>query len=303
MPGMPRRATVAASCLTAAMLAGSTFAAPLYYKWLELYGKEHPDLVIGYDAVGSGDGVARFVAGPVDFAGSDAAIGTDDTRRVGRGVLVVPATAGLVVLAYNLPGLGGVLKLPRDVYADILSGKIDRWDDPRIKQANPSLRLPRRTIAVVGRLDRSGTTFALTNHLSAISETWKAGPGIGTLVEWPHGTMVARGNEGVASRIKISEGSIGYVEYGFAKRLGLPMAELQNKAGSFVPPDEASGQSALAEGVAASSDGAPVFITDPANAASYPVVTYSWLLLYKQYPDAQKRAALQDFVGWGLTRG
>ena len=219
-----------------------------------------------------------------------------------RGVLVVPATAGLVVLAYNLPGLGGPLKLPRDVYADILSGTIKNWDDPRIKQANPTVKLPRRTIAVVGRLDGSGTTFALTNHLSAISEKWKAAPGVGTLVEWPHGTMLARGNEGVASRIKISYGSIGYVEYGFAKRLGLPMAELQNKAGQFVAPDEASGQSALAEG-AGSDDGRQVFITDPVNDGSHPIVTFSWLLLYKQYADAQKRSALQDFVTWGLTQG
>ena len=115
--------------------------------------------------------------------------------------------------------------------------------------------------------------------------------------------MLARGNEGVASRIKISEGSIGYVEYGFAKRLGLPMAELQNKAGNFVAPGEASGQSALAEGATDATDGKPVFITDPATAAAYPVVTYSWLLLYKQYPDARKRAALQEFLSWGLTAG
>ncbi len=322
MQGIYRCATAAAVCVIAAMLllsvasgaaetpsrialagAGSTFAAPLYYKWIELYGKEHPDPAITYDAIGSGDGIARFVAGSVDFAGSDAAIGADDAQRVGRGVLVVPATAGLVVLAYNLPGLGGPLKLPREVYAEILSGGINRWDDPRIKQSNPTLKLPPRTIAVVARLDRSGTTFALTNHLSTISGRWEAGPGVGTLVEWPHGTMLARGNEGVASRIKISEGSIGYVEYGFAKRLGLPMAELQNKAGNFVAPAEASGQSALAEGATADNDGRPVFINDPANAASYPVVTYSWLLLYKQYPDAQKRSALQGFVDWGLTRG
>jgi len=283
--------------------AGATFPAALYYKWLELYAKEHPELSIAYDAVGSGDGVARFIAGSVDFAASDAGIAPDEAGRVGRGVLVVPATAGLVVLAYNLSGLGGPLQLPRDIYADILSGAIKRWDDPRIKQANPGLKLPQRTIAVVARLDKSGTTFALTNHLSAISETWKKSPGVGTAIEWPSGTMLARGNEGVASRIKISEGSIGYVEYGFAKRLNLAMAELQNKAGNFVAPAEASGQSALAEGAAVSGESGPVFITDPANAGSYPVVTYSWLLLYKQYPDAQKRAALQDFIGWGLRNG
>lgn len=321
---MPRplvRAVAGAVCLAAAVLlaapsamaqaagrvtlngAGATFPAPLYYKWLELYAKDHPDVAITYDSVGSGDGVARFVAGTVDFGASDAAISATDAARVSRGALVVPATAGLVSLAYNLPGLGGPLKLPRDVYVDIFLGAITNWDDPRIKRANPTLDLPKRTIAVVARLDKSGTTFALTNHLSAISEKWKAGPGIGTGIEWPRRAMLARGNEGVASRIKISEGSIGYVEYGFAKRLGLPMAELQNKAGNFVAPGEASAQSALAEGATDIIDGKPIFITDPASAAAYPVVTYSWLLLYKQYPDAQKRKALQEFVAWGLTAG
>ena len=321
MPGILARAAIGVVWLTVAVLptvpgaaaetpsrvalsgAGATFPAPLYYKWLELYAKEHPDVAITYDSVGSGDGIARFVAGTVDFGASDAAISTADAARVSRGALVVPATAGLVSLAYNLPGLGGPLKLPRDVYVDILLGGITNWDDPRIQGANPTLNLPKRTIAVVARLDKSGTTFALTNHLSAISEKWKAGPGIGTGIEWPRRAMLARGNEGVASRIKISEGSIGYVEYGFAKRLGLPMAELQNKAGNFVAPGEASGQSALAEGATDATDGKPVFISDPATAAAYPVVTYSWLLLYKQYPDARKRAALQEFLSWGLTAG
>jgi phosphate transport system substrate-binding protein len=280
--------------------AGATFPAPLYYKWMEAFAKTHPDVRLSYDAVGSGDGVSRFVAGAVDFGASDAAPSDQDIKRSSRGALLVPATAGMVVLAYNLPGLAAAVKLPRGVYVDMLLGRIASWDDPRIQRANPDLKLPKRGIAVVARLDKSGTTNALTSHLSAISEDWKRGPGAGTWVDWPASAMLARGNEGVAARIKISEGAIGYVEYGFAKRLGLPMAVLENKAGKFVAPDEASGQSALAESV--THDGIRPFVTDPTEPGSYPVVTYSWLLLYKDYEPA-KRVALKEFVAWGLTTG
>jgi phosphate transport system substrate-binding protein len=283
--------------------AGATFPAPLYYKWAETFAKGRPELRITYDSVGSGDGVARFVAGAVDFGASDAGISDQDAAKVARGALLVPGAAGMVALAYNLPRLGGPLRLPRDVYADILLGKIKRWDDPRLKQANPGLALPDRTIALVARLDRSGTTFALTSHLSAISDAWKAERGTGTAIEWPHSAMLARGNEGVASRIKISEGSIGYVEYGFARRLGLALAEIENKSGKFVGPTETSGQSALAEASRSPADALRIFITDPAAPEAYPVVTFSWLLLYKQYPDEKTRLALKSFVAWGLTEG
>jgi phosphate transport system substrate-binding protein len=283
--------------------AGATFPAPLYYKWAETFARSRPELRITYDSVGSGDGITRFVAGTVDFGASDAGIPDQEAAKVTRGALLVPGTAGMVALAYNLPGLGGPLRLPRAVYADILLGKIKHWNDPRLKAANPDLKLPDRTIAVVGRLDRSGTTFALTSHLSAVSEAWKSGPGAATLVEWPASAMLARGNEGVASRIKISEGSIGYVEYGFAKRLGLPLAEIENKSGRFVSPSEASGQSALAEATRAAAESARLVLTDPTAADAYPMVTMSWLLLYKQYPDEKTRMALKSFISWGLTEG
>jgi phosphate transport system substrate-binding protein len=280
--------------------AGATFPAPLYYKWMEAYRQERPQVRLSYDSVGSGDGIVRFVAGAVDFGASDAALSEKDAEKVARGALLIPATAGMIALAYNLPGLQGTLKLPRDVYVDIMLGKITNWGDPRVRQANPGLSLQSRTIAVVARLDKSGTTYAFTNHLSAASEKWKAGPGVGTWIEWPRNAMLARGNEGVASRIKISEGAIGYVEYGFARRLGLAMAELQNKSGQFVAPNEATAKSALAESVAAR--GLKLFVTDPVDAGSYPIVTFSWLLLYRQYPEEQKRA-LREFVEWGLTKG
>jgi len=160
----------------------------------------------------------------VDFGASDAALNDEQMARVTSGTSLVPVTAGIVVAAYNLRGLGGPLKLGRDVLPDIFSGRIRSWSDARIRASNPGLNLPKRDIAVVARLDGSGTTFAFTNHLTATSTAWRdQGPGVGTRVDWRGMAMLAPGNEGVAGRIKLAEGAIGYVEYHFAKRLGLPI--------------------------------------------------------------------------------
>ncbi len=279
--------------------AGSSFAAPLYKRWIDAWGKNEGAVRITYDSVGSGEGVRRFLAGAVDFGATDRPLTEAEIQKVGRGVLVVPSTAGMVAVAYSLKGLTGDLKLPRDVYADIFAGKITSWADPRIQAANPGATLPRRNIALVGRQDASGTTFAFTSHLAAISPDWKAGPGVGSLVRWPATALLARGNEGVAHMVKISDGAIGYVEYGFAKRLGLQLATLQNKSGAYVAPAEASAQAALVE--AGADPG--LAITDPAAGGAYPIVTYSWLLLYKSYPEAARGAAVKAFVDWGLGAG
>ncbi len=284
--------------------AGATFPAPLYEKWIETYRQQHADVQITYDVVGSGEGQRRFLAAGVDFGASDAALSDEQIARAPAGARLVPATAGIVVLAYNLPGLGGPLHLARDVYVDIFAGRIRSWDDPRIRAANPGLNLPRRTIAVVARQDSSGTTFALTNHLSAISNAWRdRGPGVGTLLDWRGLAMLARGNEGVAGRIKVSQDAIGYVEYHFAKRLGLPMALVQNKSGRYVEPGERSGQAALADNIKQMPANLRLFLPDPDGAESYPIVTLSWLLLYERYADTERAAALKKFVSWGLTEG
>src|SRR5215470_5169630 len=227
--------------------AGATFPAPLYDAWIKRFTAQHPEVAFVYDAVGSGEGQRRFLAQAVDFGASDAALSDEQIASARAGARLVPVTAGIVVLAYNLPGLGGPLKLSRDVYTDIFAGRIRTWNDPRIRAINPGLNLPGRNIAIVARQDSSGTTFAFTNHLSAISDAWRdRGPGVGNLVDWRGSAMLARGSDGVAGRIKVSEDSIGYMEYHFAKRLGLPMAQVQNKAGRFVEPSDRSGQLALA---------------------------------------------------------
>jgi phosphate transport system substrate-binding protein len=258
--------------------------------------------MVSYDAVGSGDGVKEFIAGRVDFGASDAAMSDAQIAEVARGVQLLPAVAGSIVLAYNLEGLRGDLKLTREVYVDIFLGKITRWDDVRIRRINPELNLPKSDIALVVRQDGSGTTYAFTNHLSAISDEWRdRGPGIGALIDWPGNAMAARGNEGVAGRITISQGSIGYVEFGTARRAWLPMAWLENKAGQLIEPHGGSGLATLLN--TPLPENLRVFFPDPEGQDSYPIVTYSWLLVYKQYDDAQKLAALKHYVRWCLTTG
>jgi len=284
--------------------AGATFPAPLYEKWIQAYQREHAEVSILYDAVGSSEGQRRYLAETVDFGGSDAALRDDQIVTVKAGARLVPVTAGIVVLAYRLPGVTGPLRLSRDAYLGIFSGRIRSWNDPKIREANPDLNLPNRSIGLVARQDGSGTTFALTNHLSAVSPTWRdQGAGVGNVVDWGARAMLARGNEGVAGRVKANDYTLGYMEYGYAQRLGLATAWLQNRAGKYVQPGEASGQAAISASAKQMPENMRLFMPDPPGEESYPIVTFSWLLLYDRYPDAEKAAALKKFVGWGLTTG
>jgi phosphate transport system substrate-binding protein len=284
--------------------AGATFPAPLYAAWIERFQKDHPDVVIRYDPVGSGEGLSRFASGVVDFAGSDVPMPAGGAERFERIGAQLPATAGMIVLAYNLPGTPGPLKLSRGAYTDIFLGKIRRWDDPRIVATNPELHLPATNIAVVGRLDSSGTTYAFTSHLAAVNPSWsdEGGPGVGKIVAWPNVAMLARGNEGVASRIKISEGAIGYVEFGFAQRVGLPVASLENKEGKFVAPTPDAGAAAISASAHLGLESLAASVVDPSGAEAYPIVTYSWLMLLRTYPAEQGRV-LRSFIDFGLSEG
>jgi len=281
--------------------AGSTFVAPLYRKWFEQYHKEHPNVAVDYDVVGSGEGTRRFLANKVDFGASDAALSDEEIASVKRGAVLIPVTAGSIVLAYSPQELPPQLKLSRSVYADIFLGKITRWNDPRIAAINQGATLPKRKINVVVRSDSSGTTFAFTNHLSAISEDWRKGPGSHETVGWSNDVSGANGNENVAGAIARGTGAIGYVEYGTAKRAGLGMAWLENRAGNYIKPTGTSGLDSLL--VAKMPSNLRVFVPDPDGKDSYPIVTYSWLLLYKQYNDPQKLAALKDVVRSCLDEG
>ena len=287
--------------------AGATFPSLLYKKWFAQYGAAHPDVAITYDAVGSGEGVRRFIGAAVqdservDFGASDAAMTDEQMAQVSKGVLLVPATAGSVVLAYNLPNFQGELKLSREAYTGIFLGRIKTWDDDAIAAANPGISLPKLSIVTVTRQDASGTTFAFTKHLDAISPEWSSRYGAATLVDWPGNSMRARGNENVAGRIQHSEGSIGYVGYEFANRLGLKMAVLQNKAGAYVSPSEEAGMAALSG--AELPENLRLFFADPPGRDAYPIVTLSWMLVYKNYDDPRKAKALRDLLYWCLTDG
>jgi phosphate transport system substrate-binding protein len=284
--------------------AGATFPAPLYQSWIKAFAKQDPGFTLFYDAVGSGSGTKRFMAREVDFGASDSAMTDEQMQQVEQGVQLIPATAGIIVLAYHIPDLEGELRLSRDVYTDIFLGKIRNWNDDRIQALNPNLKLPRLNIVTITRSDSSGTTWAFTNHLSAISDAWRQkGPGTGKKVDWPGNSMAARYNEGVAVKIRHSWGSIGYVEYGIAKRAGLSMATLENQAGAFVQPDDNSGTITLAQNASKMPENLRMFLPDPEGAEAYPIVTYSWLLLYQTYADQSKSDKVKQFVKWGLTAG
>jgi len=283
--------------------AGATFPAALYKKWISAYRKVEPETLIKYTEVGSGEGVKRFLADTVDFGASDAAMTDAQIASARHGVVMVPVTAGMVVLAYNLPGLNGLLRLNRSTYAALLMGEITRWNDPRIQDTNPGLNLPNREISLVVRQDSSGTTFVLSNHLSAASQEWRNGPGTGKIVRWPRNAMFARGNEGVSALVQRSVGSIGYVEYNFAKRLDLKVAYLENKEGHFVAPSQNVGVATLAANIGHIPADLRAYIPDPVGADSYPLVSFTWLLLKKHYTDKFKGEALKRFITWSLQEG
>jgi phosphate transport system substrate-binding protein len=287
--------------------AGATFPSVLYDKWFRLYQAEHPTKVITYEAVGSGEGIRRFIGRNVkdeerlDFGASDAALGDDEIASVPAGALLVPLTAGSVALAYNLPGLSSRLRLSRQAYTGIFMGHIKNWNDARIARTNPGVTLPSLTITTVVRQDGSGTTFAFTKHLDAIGDAWRSQYGPATLINWPGNSMRATGNEGVAGRIKQSIGSVGYVSYEFARKAGLDVALLENRAGHFLGPTETSAASAL--GGAELPDNLRLYVPDPPAPEAYPIVTLTWILLYRNYPDPRKALELHDLFRWCLTNG
>lgn len=279
---------------------GATFPAPLYERWFAEYNKLHPDVQINYQALGSGAGVKQFQQNLVDFGASDAAMTDAEMAVVKNGAVLLPMTAGSIVLAYNLPDAPAELKLSREAYVGIFLGKITNWNDPAIGKANPGAKLPDTKITVVTRSDGSGTTFAFTTHLTGISDAWKSGPGAGKAVNFPTG-VAGKGNTGVAALIKQTPGAIGYVEFGYAKQTGMPMAVLENHAGKYIKPDLQSGQSALKSLTLPANLRA--WLPDPSGDDSYPIVTYTWMLVYQKYQDPKTAAAMKQLIEFGLGQG
>jgi len=279
---------------------GSTFAAPILQRWASDLQKSNPDVRVNYQSVGSGAGITQFLQNITDFGASDVAMSDADIAKAGGNVLLLPVTAGTIVLAYNVPGIEDSLKLSRDAYVGIMLGTITSWNDPLIAKNNPGLKLPNIPITFVARSDGSGTTGVFTAHLAAVSSDFASKVGSGKSVTWPVG-IAGKGNEGVTASIKQNPGSIGYVEFGYAVNNKLTMASLQNKAGNFITPTIESGASTLASVILP--ENLRAFITDPTGANDYPIASFSWLLVKKNYPDASKAAAVKAFVEYGLTTG
>ena len=281
--------------------AGGTFIYPLMSRWSQEYAKAC-GVKVNYQSIGSGGGISQLQKMIVDFGESDA-IMTEQQKKEAQGgpIVHVPLVAGAVAVAVNLPGVKeGELKLTPDVLADIYLKKIKNWDDQRIRAINPGVKLPNQDIAVVHRSDGSGTTFIFTNYLSKVSSEWKDKVGSATSVNWP-GDVGGKGNEGVANSVKQIPGGIGYVELAYVMQNKMPYALLRNKSGKYMKPTLES--AAAAADVANLPDNMEVMITDSANPNAYPIVGFTWLLLYANQKDAAKADATANFAWWMIHNG
>jgi len=284
--------------------AGATFPYPLYSKWFARYANE-TGVRINYQSIGSGGGIRQLSEQTVDFGASDSPMSDAEMAKAKGGpIMHVPTVIGAVAVTYNLPDLKAPLKLSGGVLGDIFLGKVTRWNDPRIAALNPGATLPARDILVVHRSDGSGTTYIFTDYLSAASPAWGSGPGKGKEIEWPVG-LGGKGNEGVAGQVKQTPGTIGYVELAYAKQNRLAVASIRNAAGDFVAPSVESATAAAA-GVAdklGPNTDYRVSIVDAAGAQAYPIASFTWILLYRNQPDAAKGQKILDFLKWALREG
>jgi len=285
--------------------AGATFPNPIYTKWFSEYHKLHSDIQVNYQAIGSGGGIRQVIAGTVDFGASDMPM-TDEQlaeaqSKLATKVLNIPTVLGAVVPAYNIPGVTGELKFTPEVLAGIFLGKISKWNDKAIASANPGVNLPDKDIIVVHRSDGSGTTFIWTDYLSKVSPDWKSQVGANTSVKWPIG-MGGKGNEGVAGMIRQMSGGIGYLELIYALQNNISYGSVRNSAGVFLK--------ASLEGVTAAAASAPkmpadfrVSITNAPGKDSYPISSFTWLLIPQHSKDPAKGKILADFLNWMVTDG
>lgn len=282
--------------------AGATFPNSLYQKWLSEYTKINPNVRIDYQSIGSGGGIKQIEARTIDFGATDIPVDDQELRNFPREILHIPTVLGAVVLTYNLPEVKEPLRFSPDVIADIFLGKIRRWDDARIKADNPTAALPAADITVVHRSDGSGTTAVFTDYLVKVSPEWKEKVGTGTSVKWPLG-LGAKGNEGVTGQVKQTPNTIGYVELVYAVQNKLPVALIKNRSGNYIEPTPDSVTAAAAESAANMPADLRVSITDAAGAGSYPLASYTYILVYKEQEEATKGKALVDFLWWAVHDG
>ena len=281
--------------------AGATFPYPIYSKWFDVYHTAHPNIQINYQSIGSGGGIRQLLAGTVDFGASDGPMSDDQLAQAKFKILHFPTVLGAVVPTYNVAGVSSDLNFTQKALAGIYLGTITKWNDPEITKANPGVKLPGDDIVVVHRSDGSGTSYIFTDFLSKASDDWKNKVGKGTSVNWPVG-LGGKGNEGVSGLVKQTPDSIGYIELIYAVQNNIPYGKVQNAAGKFVKADLA-GVTAAAASMKDIPDDFRVSITNAPGATSYPISSFTWLLIPAQISDAAKRDAIKGFLKWMLADG
>jgi phosphate transport system substrate-binding protein len=284
--------------------AGATFPAPLYQVWFEKYSEKYSNIQFNYQAIGSGGGITQITQQTVDFGASDAPMKDDEIAKLPAGskMLHIPTALGAVVVIYNLQGVDK-LQLDSANVADIFLGNITKWNDPKIAANNSGTTLPDQAIQVVHRSDGSGTTNAFTTYLDKVSTDWHGKVGAGKEVQWPTG-QGAQGNDGVANGVKQTPGAVGYVELQYASTASLTSALLKNADGQFVAGSTA-GVTAAAEAAAPNfpADLRQGPIINGAGAQTYPIASYTYLLVYQDQADKDKAQALVAFTAWALNDG
>ena len=283
--------------------AGASFPYPVYSQWAHKY-HELNGVKVNYQSIGSGGGIAQTKAKTVDFGATDEPMKPEDLEKIG--LVQFPTVMGGVVPVLNVPGLeSGQLKLDGATLAAIFMGTINKWDDAAIKKLNPDLKLPSQAITVAHRTDGSGTTFIFTSYLAAVSPEFKAKVGAGKAVKWPAANSIGgKGNEGVAGQVKAVSGAIGYVEYAYAFQNKIPYALLKNQAGKFVSPSIESFQAAAANADwTKAPKGFSLMLNNQPGEASWPIVGATYIMVYKDYADANKGKAILKFFDWGYKHG
>ena len=284
--------------------AGATFPYPLYSKWFSEYANL-TGVKINYQSIGSGGGIRQLSEGTVDFGATDSPMSDDELAKAkGGAILHIPTVLGAVVITYNLPAVTTPLELTPQIIADIFSGRITKWSDTRITSVNPTAKLPSADILVVHRSDGSGTSYIFTDYLTKAVPTWAKTVGKGKEVKWPAG-LGAKGNEGVAGQVKQTPGAIGYVELAYAKQNKLPIAAVKNQAGKFViasVPAVTAAAAGAAKTLPPNTD-YRISIVDAPGADSYPISSFTWILVYQHQTDPVKGKKLVDFLNWALTEG
>ena len=280
--------------------AGASFPYPIYNKWAESY-KQATGVGMNYQSIGSGGGIKQIKAKTVDFGASDKPLSAAELKSAD--LIQFPAVMGGVVPIVNLAGVvPGSMKFTGPVLADIYLGKITKWNAPEIAALNPGVKLPASAITVVHRADASGTSFLWTDYLSKTSAAFKGKVGAGAAVKWPTG-VGGKGNEGVAANVQRIKGSIGYVEYAYAKKNKITYTQLQNRKGQFVQPNDASFKAAAAGAAWAKTPGFAVILTDQPGNQSWPITGASFILMHKSQADAAKGKEVLKFFDWAYKNG